>query len=72
MNNSTEVDVAKTVFNEMDKNQVRNKIQIKMMFLKYFQDGKITVEEFSSACLRQEEISKLLAIKIIDIFVQDS
>ena len=48
------------------------KFQIKIVFSLHFQDGKITVEEFTSACLRQEEISKLLAIKIIDIFVQDS
>ena len=47
--------IAKTAFTEMDKNK----------------DGKITKEEFVTACLGQEEISKMLALKIIDIFVED-
>ena len=34
-------------------------------------DGEITCEEFTSACMRQEDISKLLAVQIIDIFVED-
>ena len=47
--------VAKTAFAEMDKDK----------------DGKVTKEEFLKACLGQEEISKMLALKIVDIFVDD-
>ena len=47
--------IAKTAFAEMDKNK----------------DGKITKEEFVTACLGQEEISKMLALKIVDIFVEE-
>jgi len=47
--------VAKTAFAEMDENQ----------------DGKVTTEEFIKACLGQEEFSKMLALKVIDIFVED-
>jgi len=50
-----EEDLAKVVFEEMDKDK----------------DGKITCQEFISACLARAEISKLLAINIIDIFVTD-
>ena len=45
----------KKAFAEMDKNE----------------DGKVTEEEFISACLGQEEISRLLALKIIDIFCEE-
>merc|ERR1711872_709793 len=45
--------IAKSAFAEMDKDE----------------DGKITTEEFVSACLGQEQFSKVLALKIIDIFV---
>jgi Ca2+-binding EF-hand superfamily protein len=48
--------VAKTAFAEMDKDK----------------DGKISQEEFVSACMGQQEISKMLALKIVDIFVDDS
>merc|ERR1712126_84151 len=47
--------IAKTAFVEMDKNK----------------DGKVTREEFVSACLEQQEFSKLLALKIVDIFVEE-
>jgi Ca2+-binding EF-hand superfamily protein len=47
--------IAKTAFAEMDKNK----------------DGKVTKEEFVAACLGQQEISKMLALKIVDIFVED-
>jgi len=47
--------IAKTAFAEMDKDQ----------------DGKVTNAEFISACLGQEEFSKMLALKVIDIFVED-
>ena len=47
--------VSKSVFAEMDKNE----------------DGKVTLEEFRTACLGQEEISKLLAYKVITIFVDE-
>ena len=35
------------------------------------QDGKVTSAEFIAACLGQEEFSKMLALKVIDIFVED-
>lgn len=47
--------LSKSAFTEMDKNQ----------------DGKITQEEFIKACLGQEEISRILALKIIDIFCEE-
>merc|ERR1711909_50891 len=47
--------IAKSAFTEMDADG----------------DGKITMEEFISACLSQDELSKLLALKIIDIFVEE-
>ena len=47
--------IAKTAYAEMDKNK----------------DGKITKEEFVTACSGQEEISKMLALKIVDIFVEE-
>merc|ERR1711875_202546 len=34
-------------------------------------DGKITLAEFNQACLQQEKLSSMLAIKVIDIFVED-
>ena len=47
--------VAKSAFAEMDADQ----------------DGKVTSAEFIAACLGQEEFSKMLALKVIDIFVED-
>merc|ERR1711881_630781 len=47
--------VSKSAFAEMDKDQ----------------DGKVTTAEFIKACLGQEEFSKMLALKVIDIFVED-
>merc|ERR1712002_673037 len=47
--------VAKSAFAEMDKNE----------------DGKVTTAEFIDACLSKEEFSKMLALKVIDIFVED-
>ena len=35
-------------------------------------DGKVTKEEFVAACLEQHEISKMLALNIVDIFVEDN
>ena len=48
--------LARTAFEEMDKDA----------------DGKVSQEEFVSACLGQEEISRLLALKIIDIFAEEN
>merc|ERR1712215_663091 len=50
---SAEKMIAKTAFAEMDENQ----------------DGTISQEELVRACMGQQEISKLLALKVIDIFV---
>ena len=47
--------IAKTAFAEMDKDG----------------DGKVTTEEFVSSCMGQAEISQLLALKVIEIFVED-
>jgi len=47
--------IAKSAFEEMDVDG----------------DGKITLSEFVSACLSQEELSKMLALKVIDIFISD-
>jgi Ca2+-binding EF-hand superfamily protein len=47
--------LAKSAFTEMDADG----------------DGKITQAEFISACLGQEELSKMLALKVIDIFVEE-
>ena len=47
--------IAKSAFAEMDKDD----------------DGKITSAEFIAACLSQEQLSKMLALKVIDIFVEE-
>merc|ERR1712029_460773 len=47
--------IAKSAFAEMDKDE----------------DGKVSLQEWIDACLGQEEFSKMLALKIIDIFVED-
>ena len=47
--------IAKTAFAEMDEDQ----------------DGKVTQKEFVKACLDRDEFSKMLTLKIIDIFVED-
>ena len=54
-NLATEQFVAKCAFAEMDSDE----------------NGKVTLEEFISACLGQEEFSKMLALKVIDIFVDE-
>jgi len=35
------------------------------------ENGKVTVDEFVQACMAQEKISKMLTLKIIDIFLDD-
>ena len=47
--------VAKSAFAEMDSDQ----------------DRKVSLEEFIAACLGQERLSKMLALKVIDIFVDE-
>merc|ERR1712212_139459 len=47
--------IAQSAFKEMDKDD----------------DGKISMDELVDACLGQEKFSKMLALKIIDIFVED-
>jgi len=54
-NAASEVMITKTAFAEMDQNQ----------------DGKVSEEEFITACTNQEEFSKMLAIHVIDIFVEE-
>ena len=34
-------------------------------------DGKITLDEYIKACLENEEFSKMLTMKIIDIFIDE-
>jgi len=47
--------IAKNAFAEMDEDG----------------DGKVSEAEFTSACLSQDKLSTMLAIKVIDIFVDD-
>eukprot|EP00091_Calanus_sinicus_P000871 TRINITY_DN1082_c0_g1_i3.p1 TRINITY_DN1082_c0_g1~~TRINITY_DN1082_c0_g1_i3.p1 ORF type:complete len:196 (+),score=73.26 TRINITY_DN1082_c0_g1_i3:221-808(+) len=47
--------ISKSAFAEMDKDQ----------------DGKVSTAEFIAACTGQEEFSKMLALKVIDIFVEE-
>ena len=47
--------ITESAWQEMDKNK----------------DGAVTEEEFIKACLGQEVISRLLALKIIDIFCEE-
>nr|AGT28474.1 neuronal calcium sensor 2 [Pseudodiaptomus annandalei] len=35
------------------------------------EDGKVSLDEFKAACLGQEKFSKMLALKVIDIFIDD-
>jgi len=46
--------ITNTVYAEMDKNK----------------DGKVTMEEYITACLNQDEITNLMTLKMIDIFVE--
>jgi len=46
--------IATTAHAEMDKNM----------------DGKITMDEFTAACMGQDEITKMLTLKLLDIFVE--
>merc|ERR1711973_189854 len=48
--------IAKSAFEEMDKDG----------------DGKITTEEFITACLAEEKFSKMLAVKIIGLFLNEA
>ena len=47
--------IAKSAFAEMDQDG----------------DGKISCAEFISACLSQENVTKMLVLKVIDIFVEE-
>lgn len=47
--------VAKTAFAEMDEDG----------------DGKVSKDEFVKACMDKDEFTKMLTLKIIDIFVED-
>merc|ERR1711915_217914 len=46
--------IAKSAFAEMDKDK----------------DGKVTLDEFINACMGQEEFSRVLTLKLLDIFVE--
>merc|ERR1711915_1010320 len=46
--------IAKSAFAEMDKDK----------------DGKVTLDEFINACMGQEEFSRMLTLKLLDIFVE--
>ena len=58
----------------MKKNSETNWGKHLMNSLKAFQemdansDGRVTQEEFVKACLNQATISKMLALKVIDVF----
>merc|ERR1712117_986606 len=47
--------LAETAFKEMDEDR----------------DGKVTIDEFVGACMKQEKFTSLLALRIIDVFVTD-
>ena len=47
--------IAKNAFEEMDSNN----------------DGVVTMEEFISACLGESELAQLLALKAVEIFVEN-
>ena len=34
-------------------------------------DGQIKLEEYINACLNKDELSKVLTVKIIDIFIDE-
>ena len=52
---ATDEMIATTTLTEMDENC----------------DGRITLEEYIKACLEKEEFSKMLTMKIIDIFIDE-
>eukprot|EP00092_Neocalanus_flemingeri_P031561 GFUD01034272.1.p1 GENE.GFUD01034272.1~~GFUD01034272.1.p1 ORF type:complete len:222 (+),score=69.50 GFUD01034272.1:170-835(+) len=53
-NNMNKEALARSAFNEMDENE----------------DGEISQEEFTNACLAQKKFSTMLTLKIIDIFLE--
>ena len=52
-NRASQKNLANLAFKEMDING----------------NGRVSQEEFVRACLSQESISKMLALKVIDVFV---
>eukprot|EP00092_Neocalanus_flemingeri_P002296 GFUD01002451.1.p1 GENE.GFUD01002451.1~~GFUD01002451.1.p1 ORF type:complete len:225 (-),score=61.66 GFUD01002451.1:130-804(-) len=54
MDNMNKDALARSAFSEMDENE----------------DGEISQEEFTNACLAQKKFSSMLAMKIIDIFIE--
>merc|ERR1711942_98635 len=50
-----------------DPNVATKDFIAKSAFAEMDEDGKVSLDEFTTACLNQEEFSKMLALKVIDI-----
>merc|ERR1719203_1182036 len=53
--------------NDLDEEGISNKAFVEM---DRDEDGQISMEEFIEACLKQEQFTKLLAMKAIGIFIE--
>ena len=62
-----------SLLKEEDPNLAAKDLVAKSAFAETEADhvGKVSQSEFISACLGQEEFSKMLAFKVINIFVED-
>ena len=67
--------IVKDLFHLFTKEDNPDKASQEVLATKAFQemdtngDGRVTEEEFIKACLNHETISKMLALKVIDVFI---
>jgi Ca2+-binding EF-hand superfamily protein len=67
--------IVKDLFHLFKKEDNPDKVTLETIALEAFKemdtnsDGRVTQEEFVRACLHQESISTMLALKVIDVFI---
>merc|ERR1711892_1272460 len=71
MSDGAPEDVLGKIFRVFDVNSDGTITKKELTRLIKDEDGKVSLDEFVTACLSQEEFTKMLAIKVIDIFVED-
>ena len=58
--------------NVEDISQSVQELLVEKAFIEMYRndDGKVTMEEFVAACLGEKKFSKMLTVKLIDVFVE--